>query len=205
MHATIADVIADTAQNSIEAGARNISLSLREDGEIIAVSIKDDGKGMDADTLGRAFNPFYSEPGKHDKRRVGLGLPILKQLCESTDGAVSLSSEKGRGTTLEYSFSARHIDLPPMGDLVEMALMLFNYPGDFELVFSHERGGDSYEISRSELSDAVGGLESVEGLTLAKEFLQSQEDALPPASGVAGTSQKKQAEGADAPGGEVAQ
>ncbi len=178
MHATLSDVMADTAQNSIEAGARNISLSLSEADGTISVSIKDDGKGMDAETLGKAFNPFYTEAGKHDKRRVGLGLPILKQLCESTGGGVSLSSEKGVGTELSYTFDASHIDLPPMGDLVEMVVMLFNYPGDFDLVFTHEKGGDSYSISRSELSEAVGGLESVEGLTLAKEFLKSQEDAL---------------------------
>lgn len=178
MHATLADVIADTAQNSIEAGAKNVSLSIVEDGEKISVTIKDDGKGMDEETLKRAFNPFYTEPGKHDKRRVGLGLPILKQICESTDGAVSLESAKGVGTTLKYSFSARHIDLPPMGDLVEAVLMLFNYPGDFELLFTHKKGAQEYSVSRSELADAVGGLESIEGLSLAKEFLSSQESAL---------------------------
>ena len=223
MHATLADVIADTAQNSIEAGARHVSLSVVEDGGKISVSIQDDGKGMDEATLERAFNPFYTEPGKHDKRKVGLGLPILKQICESTDGAVSLKSQKGVGTELTYSFSATHIDLPPMGDLADAILMLFNYPGDFDLVFTHRkgegtrldysfsarhidlppmgdlagavmmlfnypgdfdlsfsprRGTEEYSISRQELAEAVGGLESVEGISLAREFLQSQEDAL---------------------------
>ena len=178
MHATLADVIADTAQNSIEAGARHITLSLTEDGATIAVRITDDGKGMDEATQARAFNPFYTEPGKHDKRKVGLGLPILKQICESTDGAVSLRSQKGVGTELAYSFSAAHIDLPPMGDLVNAVLMLFNYPGDFDLSFTHRKGDEEYSISRLELAEAVGGLESVEGLSLARDFLQSQEDAL---------------------------
>ena len=41
MHATLADVIADTAQNSIEAGARHIALSLVEDGTTIRVRIAD--------------------------------------------------------------------------------------------------------------------------------------------------------------------
>ena len=175
MHATLADVIADTTQNSIEAGASRIELSLTEDSTTIAVRIADNGKGMDAATQKRAFDPFYTEPGKHDKRKVGLGLPILKQLCESTDGTVSLSSEPGKGTTLDYSFSAKHIDLPPMGDLVEMVLMLFNYPGAFELVFTHRKGETDYTISRSELADAVGGFETPEGLSLAREFLSSQE------------------------------
>ena len=178
MHATLADVIADTAQNSIEAGARHVSLEIAEDGAVISVTIKDDGKGMDEETQARAFNPFYTEPGKHDKRKVGLGLPMLKQICESIDGSVTLKSRKGVGTELSYTFSARHIDLPPMGDLTEAVLMLFNYPGDFDLVFKHRKGGEEYEISRRDLADAVGGLESVEGLTLAREYLQSQEDAL---------------------------
>ena len=176
MHATLSDVIADTAQNSIEAGAKKIEVTLIEDGRIISVRIKDNGKGMNTATQERAFDPFYTEPGKHDKRKVGLGLPILKQLCESTDGSVSLSSAPGEGTLLEYSFAAKHIDLPPMGDLVEMVLMLFNYPGDFDLVFTHKKGETDYSISRSELADAVGGFETPEGLSLAREFLNSQEN-----------------------------
>ena len=178
MHATLTDVVTDTVQNSIEAGAKNISLSIVEKGGRIAVCIRDDGKGMDEATAARAFNPFYTEPGKHDKRRVGLGLPILKQICESTGGSVSLSSKKGEGTVLEYSFSAGHIDLPPMGDLAAGILALFNYPGGFELVFSHETDRGSYEISRSALADAAGGLDTADGLSLARDFLSSQEDAL---------------------------
>ena len=178
MHASIADVIADTAQNSIEAGASMIELSLTEAHDRVTVSIKDNGKGMDEQTMKRAFDPFYSEPGKHDKRRVGLGLPILKQICEACDGKVHLTSEKGVGTSLVYYFRANHIDLPPMGDLVEMVLTLFNYPGRFDLVFSHRRGANDYSIARSELAEAVGGLETVEGLSLAREFLKGQEDEL---------------------------
>ena len=45
MHASIADVIADTAQNSIEAGAKNVTVRLVEDGEYVSVSIADNGKG----------------------------------------------------------------------------------------------------------------------------------------------------------------
>ena len=178
MHATIADVIADTAQNSIEAGAKRIEVSVTEDGETIGVSIRDDGKGMDDDIMARAFDPFYTEPGKHDKRKVGLGLPILKQICESTGGSVSLKSKKGEGTELSYSLGARHIDLPPMGDLADAVLMLFNYPGEFELEFSRKTPRGDYSISRSELSDAVGGLDTAGGLSLAREFLHSQESEI---------------------------
>jgi len=178
MHATLTDVIADTAQNSIEAGAKRIEVSVVEDGSTISVSIADNGKGMDEATRRRAFDPFFTEAGKHDKRRVGLGLPMLKQICEMCGGGVTLESERGVGTTLRYSFDAKNIDLPPMGDLPGAVLTLFNYPGDFELVFTHRRGGEEYTIARSELADAVGGLDSVEGLSLAREFLVGQEESL---------------------------
>lgn len=178
MHADIADVIADTAQNSIEAGARNIAVVLCESGGRLSVEIRDDGKGMDEETCRRAFDPFYTEPGKHDKRKVGLGLPILRQICEACEGEVKLESEVGKGTVLSYHFAAGHIDLPPLGDIAKMVVTLFNYPGDFELTFTHRKGEEEYSVSRSELADAVGGLETVEGISLAREFLFSQEEAL---------------------------
>lgn len=178
MHADIADVIADTAQNSIEAGAATVEVTLVEDGKRVSVTIVDDGKGMDEATLARVFDPFYTEPGKHDKRKVGLGLPILRQICEACEGEVSLESKVGEGTTLSYSFAAGHIDLPPMGDVAKMVVTLFNYPGDFELVFTHRKGTEEYTVARSELVEAVGSLETVEGISLAREFLSSQEEAL---------------------------
>ena len=178
MHATLADVIADTAQNSIEAGAMKVEVSLSEADGRINVDIRDNGKGMDEATVKRAFDPFYTEPGKHDKRKVGLGLPLLKQICEACGGGVTLESEKGVGTHLSYFFDASNIDLPPMGNIAETLVTLFNYPGEFEFVFTHRKGSEEYSISRSELADAVGGLETVDGIGLAKEFLHSQEDAL---------------------------
>lgn len=178
MHATLTDVITDTAQNSIEAGASRVEVSLVEDGTTVSVSIVDNGKGMDEATKRRAFDPFFTEAGKHDKRRVGLGLPILKQLCEMCGGGISLESEKGVGTTLRYHFDAKSIDLPPMGDVAAALLTLFNYPGDFELVFTHRTRGGEYTIARSELSEAVGGLDSVDGLAMAREFLLDQEASL---------------------------
>lgn len=178
MHATLADVIADTAQNSIEAGAGEVRVTVSEADGRIAVEIIDNGKGMDENVRNRAFDPFYTEPGKHDKRKVGLGLPLLKQICEMCGGGVSLESEKGKGTRLSYFFDAQNIDLPPMGDIAGTVVTLFNYPGTFELIFTHRKGENEYSISRTELSEAVGGLDTLDGINLAIEFIGSQEESL---------------------------
>ncbi len=175
MHNTLSDVILDIVQNSIEAGARNMALSVSEDGVMFSVVLRDDGRGMDAPTLERAFDPFFSEAGKHDRRKVGLGLPFLRQLCEATGGNVELESEKGAGTLLKYVLPLRHVDLPPLGDLPGTLLVLFGHPGDFELVFTRRKGSEEYSVSRKELSEALGGFEDPSSLLLARKFLISLE------------------------------
>ena len=178
MHASLSDIIADVSANSIEAGAALVQVFVTEKDGTIELKVVDNGKGMPPEIVARAFDPFYTEPGKHDARKIGMGLPFVKQTCDACGGTVDLRSEKGVGTTLVCTFQADNIDLPPMGDLVAAVMSLFNFDGDFDLVFTHTKGANEYSISRLELKDAVGGFDSVEGLSLAKEFLQGQEDEL---------------------------
>ena len=178
MHASLSDIVADVAANSIEAHAGLVRVYVLEEGGTITLKVEDNGKGMPPEIAARAFDPFYTEPGKHDKRKIGMGLPFVKQTCDACGGTVDLKSEKGVGTTLTCTFQADNIDLPPMGDLAATVLSLFTFDGDFEMVFTHRKGGGEYEIARSELRDAVGGFDSVDGLALAKEFLESQESSL---------------------------
>ena len=178
MHASLSDIVADVSANSIEAGAKLVEVQVVEREGVITLKVVDNGKGMDAQIVKRAFDPFYTEPGKHDSRKIGMGLPFVKQTCDACGGTVELKSEKGVGTTLVCTFQADNIDLPPMGDLASAVLSLMNFQGDFELVFTHAKGAEEYTISRLELKDAVGGFDSIEGLSLAKEFLQGQEESL---------------------------
>ena len=178
MHASLSDIIADVSANSIEAGAKLVQVFVTEKDGVIELKVVDNGKGMPPEIVARAFEPFYTEPGKHDARKIGMGLPFVKQTCDACGGTVDLQSEKGVGTTLVCAFKADNIDLPPMGDIVAAVMSLFNFDGDFDLVFTHTKGENEYSISRLELKDAVGGFDSVEGLSLAKEFLQGQEDEL---------------------------
>jgi len=82
------------------------------------------------------------------------------------------------GAALVCTFRADNIDLPPMGDLATAVLSLFTFDGAFDLVFTHVKGDATYSVSRLELQEAVGGFDSVEGLSLAREFLQGQEESL---------------------------
>ncbi len=60
------------------------------------VQISDDGPGMDADTVRKAFDPFFS--GREAGRGIGLGLSKALRLTEINGGQIVLESRVGRGT-----------------------------------------------------------------------------------------------------------
>lgn len=71
-------------------------------GEYVRLSVVDDGSGMDADTLARAFEPFFST--KDPERGTGLGLAMVYGLAKQQEGFVYVRSEPGAGTTVDVFF-----------------------------------------------------------------------------------------------------
>jgi len=178
VHASVCDTIADLVQNSIEAGASRVELDVYTGPDTLRVRVADNGKGMDQATLASAVDPFYSESGKHDHRRVGLGLPLLLQTSEAVNGKVDIRSEPGKGTAVEFTFDARHVDTPPLGDLPATVLGLMTFGGTYDLILRRTTPADGYSVSRSELAEALGNLEESANLVLARDFLRSQEEHL---------------------------
>ena len=68
-------------------------------GSYIALSLTDDGEGMDEATLARAVEPFFTTKGIG--KGTGLGLPMAQGLAEQSGGQLFLKSQKGFGTTVE--------------------------------------------------------------------------------------------------------
>ena len=69
-------------------------------GRFAYVEVKDDGPGMDAATMSRIFDPFFST--KQTGR--GLGLAAVQGIVRSHRGALRVSSAPLRGTTLRVWF-----------------------------------------------------------------------------------------------------
>lgn len=177
MHASICDFIADIVQNAVEAKATDIDLRVIEDATHLSIAISDNGCGMSEKTLAKAIDPFFSEAGKHH-RKMGLGLPFVKQAVELTEGRFDIQSTVGKGTRVSFSFPHHHLDTPPFGELPGTLLQLMNLEGSFDLRIERRKGDETYEISRGELIEVLGGLETASELSLAKEFLTSQEESL---------------------------
>ena len=178
MHATICDMITDLVQNSIEANAKEITLNVEETKTNLNIVIADNGKGMSAETLEKATDPFYSEDQKHPHRKVGLGLPFLFQTAEMTGGAAAIESKEGAGTTVTFNADPTNVDLPQFGNFTTAAVTLMAYGFEGNLKIERSVNGRSYTVSRNELTEALGDLKDTENLVLLKKFIASHEEEL---------------------------
>ena len=86
MHFRLCDYVLDLVQNAVESGASLVRLRLDEQAAQFRLTLEDNGCGMDEATSRRALDPFYSDGIKHAARKVGLGLPFVKQALEATGG-----------------------------------------------------------------------------------------------------------------------
>ena len=175
MHATVCDYIADLVQNSIEAGASHIKLKVVSRPELLQVTVTDNGKGMKREEVEKSSDPFFTEAGKHDHRKVGLGLALLHQAVATVNGEFEIESEPGKGTRIYFCFNSKHLDTPPLGDIAGTVTGLMTFSGDFNLEFIRKTAKGQYTISRAELIETLGNLEEITHINLAREFISAQE------------------------------
>lgn len=89
-------------------GCVRISAARRETGldswETV-LSIADDGVGIPASDVGRVFDKgFTGENGRRFARSTGMGLYLVRELCDKMGISVWLESEEGVGTTVHLAF-----------------------------------------------------------------------------------------------------
>ena len=68
------------------------------------LEVTDDGRGMDADTCARVFEPFFST--RTDG--TGLGLSLVREIVDRLDGTIEVTSRPGEGARFR-------VTLPAMG------------------------------------------------------------------------------------------
>lgn len=150
--------ILDLVQNSISAGATHITVKILRDTrtDALVIVIEDDGCGMTEEFVARVISPFTTS---RTTRKVGLGIPMFKQLAEMCEGGFEITSKVGEGTRLTARFRASHLDLPPMGDMPgTICSLILGCPEG--VAFRFEFGEDEREfvLDTEEVRAVLGGL-----------------------------------------------
>lgn len=104
----------DIAENSLNAGAKNINIRLFSKKQLLILEIIDDGTGMNEEQIQKARNPFFTtKAGK----KFGLGLSLLSQAAEETGGNLKIEKNNENGIRLTASFYKNNIDMKPLGNI----------------------------------------------------------------------------------------
>ncbi|MDI4647162.1 two-component system sensor histidine kinase NtrB [Cohnella hashimotonis] len=97
----IKQVILNMVKNALDAVAHvaekrrpNIRLSARKERGYAVISIADNGRGMDRETLSRLFDPFFTTKFEG----TGLGLSVSYRIIRNHGGTVQVDSRLGEGT-----------------------------------------------------------------------------------------------------------
>ena len=100
------EIIISARQETVALGEHNL-----KPGRYVRLRVNDTGAGMDATTLRRATEPFFTtkQPGKG----TGLGLSMVHGLAEQFGGRFALHSKLGEGTIAEVWLPAATVEASP--------------------------------------------------------------------------------------------
>jgi two-component system sensor histidine kinase FlrB len=93
---TLVGTVLNLVENAIQAAGRDASLKIHfyTRGQSLRVCISDNGPGIDANTLARLGEPFFTTK----TTGTGLGLAVVKAVARAHQGELLLRSRPGRGT-----------------------------------------------------------------------------------------------------------
>jgi PAS domain S-box-containing protein len=101
----------------------------------VEMVVRDSGTGMDAETLARAFDPFFSTKGPG--RGTGLGLAVVHGIVQQCGGTVSIDSAPGRGTAVRIVLPAGAAAVAPVAPGPQVRLVPVS-PGRVVLLVEDE-------------------------------------------------------------------
>jgi two-component system OmpR family sensor kinase len=94
----LVNLISNALRHTPAGTSVNVSVDLEADRGHVLIVVSDDGPGLTAEQLNRAYDRFWrAEPGRGPTGGTGLGLAIVRSSVLALGGTIDLESEVGRG------------------------------------------------------------------------------------------------------------
>jgi len=122
---------------------------------VLEFSLTDNGCGIAPDMLATITDPFTTS---RTTRKVGMGLSLLKQNVDRTNGMFQIKSELNIGTELLFSFNTSNIDCLPIGDIAGvLSILITSNP---QVLFSYKliTPVSAFEITTKDITEQLDGL-----------------------------------------------
>lgn len=167
--------VLDVAQNSISAGASLVEIIISESTaeNTMSIEIKDDGCGMDEETLLNVQDPFFTT---RTTRKVGMGIPLFKMAAEMTGGSFRIDSAVGKGTCVKAVFRTDNVDFTPLGDIDSTVVMLITMNKQIDFAYTLKVDSGEFTLSTKQLKELLGDvpLDMPEVVMWIKDYLKEQ-------------------------------
>ena len=144
--------ILDIAENGINAGANcvEIEVDIEKSKDLMTIKVRDNGKGMDSETLDKIRDPFFTT---RTTRKVGLGVSFLDELAELTGGRLDIDSTPGIGTTVRLELPISHPDRPPLGDIISTLITLSMINTEVRITYVEKRDDKVWSFDSDQIKD----------------------------------------------------
>ena len=96
-------VLINFLTNAIRYSSQNgeVTIELKNDGDKVLFSVKDNGIGVDSKYINKIFDRYFQVPGT-SKTGTGLGLAISKEFIEAQGGTIHVESKYGKGSNFYF-------------------------------------------------------------------------------------------------------
>jgi len=99
------ELLMNLLDNAIRYAARggSVTARIRQDGKEVVVEVEDDGPGIPESDRERVFERFY-RVARTGSEGSGLGLSIVREICQSHEASIALSTPEGGGLRVQVRF-----------------------------------------------------------------------------------------------------
>ncbi len=168
---TLSHHLLDILTNSVEAGATEIDLVIREsiDKDVIRFVVTDDGCGMDKTLLSKLTTKGISTKRGNNR---GMGLYLLKEMIQDNEGTLQITSHNNKSTRIEWTIKHKKTNRIPLGDIAGVVSNFIYSYKDIDLFFTYQTDKDTftfylpamaylYKIERMEKSSDLKKLKKI--------------------------------------------